>query len=65
MNNNIFDEMRRAVILARDTLDAADATATDAAWLLKNRLRHVSNIYTLRALKRELRDFDMTTGQWK
>jgi hypothetical protein len=63
--NNVFDEMRLAVSLAKDTLRAADNAANDMAILLRGRLRQVNNRDALRKLKRELRDFDMTTGQWK
>lgn len=65
MADNVFDEMRRAVVEAGDTLRAADSVANDLAWLLKGRLRHVGNTYTLTALKRELRDFDLTKRAWK
>lgn len=63
--SNVFDDMRAAVRQAADTLRAADSVATDLAWMLRGRLRKVQNRDSLRALKRELRDFDMTTGEWK
>lgn len=63
--SNVFDEMRAAVRQAADTLRAADNVATDLAWLLRGRLRKVQSADSLRALKRELRNFDMTTGEWK
>ena len=69
--SNVFDEIRDAVDSAKDQLEAADATAYDMADLMQGRLRRVmqSNRYgctdILRTLKRELRDFDATTGQWK
>jgi len=62
---NIFDDMRSAVRDAKQTLLAADNVAGDLAWLLCGRLRRVASIHTLRALKKELRNFDMTTGKWK
>lgn len=64
MNNNVFDEMRLAVSKAKDQLRAADDTANSMGILLVGRLKHV-NQYTLKNLKRELRDFDMTKGEWK
>ena len=63
--SNIFDDTRAAVNQAMATLRAADEVAGDMAYLLKGRLRKVSNADTLKALKRELRDFDMHTGKWK
>lgn len=62
---NVWDEMRHAIADATNTLRAADSVAEDMAYLLKGRMRQVDNKYTLRALKRELRDFDSTTGTWK
>lgn len=62
---NVWDEMRAAMDEARDRLRAADNCANDMASLLRGRLRRACNPLVLRALKRELRDFDMTTGGWK
>ena len=62
--SNAFDTMRAAVSEARMVMDAADNMAPRIAQLLPGRLRKCW-IGDLRALKRELRDFDMTTGQWK
>lgn len=62
--SSIFDEMRQAVAEARSTMAAADTVADGMADLLCGRLRHVSP-YRLEKLKRELRDFNMHTGQWK
>jgi hypothetical protein len=56
--------MRQAVRQAESTLTAADSVATDLAWLLRGRLRRVNRADHLRALKRELRDFNMRTGRW-
>lgn len=69
--SNPFDEVRAAVSQAKEQLRAADDAALSMAQLLVGRLRHVQsgNQYrgadALRALKKELRDFDMTTGEWK
>lgn len=69
--SNPFDEVRTAVAEAESQLKAADAAALSMAQLLAGRLRHVQgpNYYggtsALCKLKKELRDFDMTTGKWK
>lgn len=69
--SNPFDEVRQAVSEAKSQLEAADAASLSMAQLLAGRLRHVSKnnhwagITALRALKKELRNFDMTTGEWK
>ena len=62
---NAFDEIERAKRQADELNRALDRQATSLAGLLKGRLRHVDWKDDLRALKRELRDFDMTTGKWK
>lgn len=62
---NAFDDVRHAVATAQEQLQAADAVASNMAHLLRDRLRKVGSTDTLRALKRELRDFDMTTGKWR
>lgn len=61
---NKFDEMREAITDAEETLRAANSVAARMANLLIGRLRNASTS-TLRKLKRELRDFDSTTGAWK
>lgn len=63
--SNPFDEIRWAVQAAREQLAAVDAQTGKMAGLLVGRLRHVDAPEALRDLKRELRDFDMTTGKWK
>lgn len=61
---NIWDTLRGAVNEARE-LDRAIAQYANAmAELLRGRLRSVQPSL-LRALKRELRDFNMTTGKWE
>jgi len=68
---NPLDEVRTAVSNAEEQLKAADAAALSMAQLLVGRLRHVQRpgyyggTRALRELKKELRDFDMTTGEWK
>ena len=64
MTGNRFDEMRAAVEEAKDTLRAADGVADSLASLLCGRLRHVKP-WLLRALKRELAEFNAATGEWK
>jgi len=63
INGNPFDAIREAVNEARVIQRAVDKSATDLAWLLEGRLRHVSPDLVKR-LKRELRDFNMHTGRW-
>ena len=64
-----WHEMKAAVQEAEHTFRAADSISKDMAELLIGRLRKVSNSYVgndaLCKLKRELRDFNMTTGEWK
>lgn len=65
-----YDEARAAMRDAQSTMKAADEVAGDIASILIGRLRCVNKsgyggTSTLRSLKRELRDFDMTTGRWK
>ena len=62
--SNMFDNMREALSNAKDVQRAADANSTAMAQMLVGRLRHVDSVSVLRALKRELRNFDMTTGKW-
>lgn len=62
---NAFDEMRAAMNEAEERIRAADSVSTQMAQMLRGRLRKVKYPHLLRDLKRELRDFDMTTGRWK
>jgi len=64
MSENAYDLMRRAVEEARQINRAADSCSNTMATLLVGRLRHV-NRWQLRRLKRELRAFNMHTGEWK
>lgn len=61
---NPYDDIRRAHAEARELMRAADAAAGSMADLLRGRLRHVS-AYTLKALKKELQDFNAHTGNWR
>lgn len=62
--SNKFDEMRQAVAEATHTLQAADGVAARMGEILVGRLRHCG-LYTLKQLKRELRDFNIHTGEWR
>jgi hypothetical protein len=62
---NAWDEMRAAMDEAKTRMEVADRCATEMARMLRGRLRRVNSTHELRELKRELRDFDMTTGEWK
>jgi len=55
---NPFDEMRRAIN------NAADNAANSIVDLLDGRLRQVSP-YRLAKIKKQLRDFNMHTKEWK
>lgn len=63
--SNPFDEIRHAVRSAEEQMRAVDNAATDMARLLSGRLSKVQSLYVLRALKRELQDFNAVTGEWK
>lgn len=60
---NAWDQMRQAVAEAKSTLNAADNVSWQMAAMLRGRLRH-ANASDLKALKRELRDFNSQTGSW-
>lgn len=61
---NPFDEMRRAINQARAINNAADNAANSIVDLLDGRLRQVSP-YRLSKIKKQLRDFNMHTKEWK
>ncbi|MGE0769878.1 MAG: hypothetical protein AB7L90_25850 [Hyphomicrobiaceae bacterium] len=65
MTENPWELMRRALADADNTIRAANRMSTECAKVHSGRLRHVKDADVLRDLKRELRDFDMTTGKWK
>lgn len=62
--SNTFDAMRQALSEAADIQRAADMNSEHMAQMLRGRLRHVS-AWTLSELKRELRDFNIHTGEWR
>ncbi len=57
-------EIQREINRAKQTIRAADNVASDIAEILPGRLRHVSGS-VLAKLKRELRDFDSRTFEWR
>lgn len=59
--------MEKSLREAEQTLRAADNCASEMARLLKGRLRKVNdwNQSTLKALKKELSQFNANTGKWK
>lgn len=59
-----ISEIKQAADQARTELSRIDLMANDLADLLVGRLRHVSWISTLIALKKELRKFNIHTGRW-
>lgn len=62
---NKFDEVRNAVAEAETTLRAADSVCLSMVTLMVGRLRKCGNNHMLGYLKRELKDFNMTTTTWK
>jgi len=62
---NKFDEMRAAINEAQDTLRAADSVSTSMALVLRGRLRKVEYDWVLAELKKELKEFNAHTGEWK
>ena len=60
-----FEEADQAIQNAEVTLRFADRIANKLARLLVGRLRKVESYGTLRALKRELQDFNANTQTWK
>ena len=59
-----IEDMRQVVSDASWQLQQADECATDLAQGLVGRLHHVKSKYMLNALKRELRDYNIHTGEW-
>lgn len=67
MNEQItFDQMVQSVEQAHTTIRRADMVAGQMARILKGRLR-TANIprHVLCDLKKELKDYNMHTGEWK
>lgn len=61
---NYYGEMRAALQQGKSANDAADYFCGQTVEILLGRLRQVSRPHLLKQLKRELRDFNMTTGKW-
>lgn len=59
-----YQDMVDAVEDAKATLERADWIANKTVKMLEGRLQSVSP-YFLKRIKRELRDFNITTGLWK
>jgi len=59
-----WDDFRQAFSAARNTMNQADHIANDIADMLDGRLKKVSG-YRLAKLKRQLRDFNIHTGEWR
>lgn len=57
-------EIQREINRAKQTIRNADDVAGDIAEILPGRLRHVSGS-VLAKLKRELRDFDSRSFEWR
>jgi hypothetical protein len=62
--DNPFEEMRSAVSRAKEVFRAVEQCSRDMARLLRGNLRQC-NDWDLKALKRELKDFNIHTGRWK
>lgn len=61
---NPFDEIRHAVQQAKELDRAVASQAGAMATLLVGKLRHCPN-YIVEQLKKELREFNIHTGEWK
>lgn len=60
----LYQEMNAAIQDAEKTLRFADMAASSIAEMLVGRLRKVDTPY-LDELKRELKNYNMQTGQWR
>lgn len=59
-------EMNQAVHEARAVMDRADTFVSQMARMIVGKLKSGDvSVYTLGMLKKELRDFNMKTDQWK
>ena len=57
-------QIQQAINEARNTLDAADRRVDGMARLINGRLKHVTP-WVLAEMKKQLRDFNAHTGEWK
>jgi hypothetical protein len=62
--NNPWDDMRAALIAAKEVQSAADDCANTLVDILDGRLRRVAP-WKLRKLKRQLQEFDAHREMWK
>ncbi len=62
--SNVFDLVRQAVSEAQAAKDAVEQNSYKMARLLRGNLRHCS-CTDLNALKKELRAYNIHTGEWK
>ena len=60
-----FNELAEAIEDAEVTMRRADAVTDEIVVILRGRLRQVGNTWALADLKRELRDFNMQTLEWR
>ena len=60
-----YNEMQMAIEDAERTLYQADRAAGVIAHLMIGRLRKVGSQWVLVALKKELKNYNMQTGQWR
>ena len=62
----LWDEMNDAISEANRTINQADRMIDQMARIMRGKLRSADvDSYTLQIFKRELRDFDMRTSDWK
>lgn len=59
-----YDEMKKALSGAARVMSLADSFASDMARLLVGRLRGVNSSLLIK-LKRELKDYNMHTREWR
>lgn len=63
---NVFDDFREKLAEARRIQSAADANVTQMARFIAGRLRaSCSDTAALRALKKELKSFDLRSKDWE
>lgn len=61
-----WNEMTQAVADAQETIRIADSRVNKMAHMISGKLRSAEvTPYALRELKRELKNFNMQTHQWK
>ena len=58
-------EINSSINDARRTIENADESTERMCRLIIGRLKHVNSPYLLKQIKKELRDYNMHTGEWK